>query len=131
MTNVVAKIIEDLIRRIRNVFRIVIKCRAKAVQIFVAGLDGKIGQQAIDSFDLTQPERMNCRRGHIRGGLLSNRLLVTPSAIGQTIQSNCGAAMRSIVLGDEVREPTIGGQNLRPHDTQDLFRLAFLVLRGN
>src|SRR5207245_11336247 len=74
LANVATELLHDLIRRFRYEFRITIERGTKAAQVFVACFDSKIAEQAIDSFDLSKPERMNLRRGHICGGLLSNGL---------------------------------------------------------
>ena len=62
LANIAAEVLDDLIRRFRYVFRIAIERGAKAAQISVACFDREIGEQAIDSFDLSKSERMNLRR---------------------------------------------------------------------
>src|SRR5208283_3765115 len=128
LADVAAEILYDLIRRFRYVFRIAIERGTKAAQAFVARFESKIGEQTASSFDLSKPERVNLRRRHICGGLLSNCLLVPSSTVRQAVQSDCGPAARSVVLCDEIREMVIRGEHLRIDCLLDLFRQALLVL---
>src|SRR3984885_2197327 len=131
LTDIAAEIIHDLIRRFRYVPKITIERGTKAAQVFVTSFDRKIGEQAVDPFDLVEPEGMNLGWGHIRCGLLSDGLLVASSAVWQTVQPNCGAAMRSVVLGNEFGEAAISGQDFRVHCVLYVLGQALLVFLRN
>src|ERR1017187_3816199 len=131
LRDVTAKIIENLLGRGRNVFRIGLEGSPEGCQVSEAFLLGDGGHLRLDTVDLPQTELVDLVRRHAGGSSRVNVVLIALLAVWQRSNGKCGSALGRVFRGQECGESLVCRDYVVVDRVSDLLGQALLVFDGN
>ncbi len=117
LANITAKVIDDLIGRLRDVLGIAVECSAEALQIAIPCLVGKIGEEGIDPGDA-----LEWKSRPINFRIQVNSVIAAACPISAAF-SRCGAfavttqirSLRALLAGEQLRGQNVQGLEVGPN----------------
>src|ERR1700733_3108230 len=128
---VAAEIVEDLLRRGRDVFGIGFERGAEGRKIGEALFFGDRSHLCLDPLDLAETELVDLLCLHVSGGPRINVVFVALLAFWQGGNGKTCAAPGRVLRAQESREGLVGGDNIRLDGIADLLGQTLLIFSRN